>query len=63
MRESFFQKWDKMKMEIEKSTISELNRNFGIQYLNQYPKTTLGIPNHSVIFTVIGAKKIKKLKL
>ena len=50
-------------MEIEKSTISELNRKFWDSIFKSIPKKTLGIPNHSVIFTVIGAKKIKKLKL
>ena len=38
MRESFFQKWDKMKMEIEKSTISELNRKFWDSIFKSIPK-------------------------
>ena len=38
MRESFFQKWDKMKMEIEKSSISELNRKFWDSIFKSIPK-------------------------
>ncbi len=38
MRESFFQKWDKMKMEIEKSSINELNRKFWDSIFKSIPK-------------------------
>ena len=38
MRESFFQKWDKMKMEIDKSSISELNRKFWDSIFKSIPK-------------------------
>ena len=38
MRESFSQKWDKMKMEIEKSSIGELNRKFWDSIFKSIPK-------------------------
>ena len=38
MRESFFQKWDKMKMEIEKSSIRELNKKFWDSIFKSIPR-------------------------
>ena len=38
MRESFFQNWDQMKMEIEKSSITELNRKFWDSIFKSIPK-------------------------
>ena len=38
MRESFFQKWNQIKMEIEKSSITELNRKFWDSIFKSIPK-------------------------
>ena len=46
-------------MEIEKSSIRELNKKFWDSIFKSIPRKTHGIPNHSVKFTVIGAGKIK----